>query len=416
MKCARCGKEQSDRFCQYCGNSADTDGSRTTLVEFPVAQRARSGLNGRVAAAVARQTATTPNNWKAELSERVRKVRERKNLQEARGRLHAEIEAAAQRLHQQQQPVQTAERPTVSEHHSNPIIEAALKRARKASEIAARGQHLHNLATAPKISPEPQAPPKSKQLPNLVPFQAVESVIEDKGEPAKVEPLKAELKSEPLNAETVKEIKATSPLDEKLPILRSTIPAIPPEAPQESSSPLLSETQNSTERGEEASKQPVRIIKETDSFPDYLDELIKVNQESDVRKNADYLQRIIATIVDIFIIALFTIPYWSVSYGMGVNLRDPRILWLLSIATLIVTFIFLTLTTWVSARTFGMTFVGTQVVCTTTGKRPSLIQSMLRSFGYLISLPTLGFILALLTRDRRGLHDILSGTTVVKDY
>ncbi len=409
MKCARCGKEQSDRStsCQYCGNSlTDVEGARPTLVEFPAVQRARAGLNDRVTAAAARQAAAS-GDWKAELSERVRKVRERKNLQEARGRLHAEIEAAAQRLHQQQQPVERA----VSEHHSNPIIEAALKRARKASEAAARGQHLHNVATAPKISPELQPQPKNRQI--LVPVQTpvVEPIKESKKEEIQPEPVKAELKPEPVKAETMKVV---SSLDEKLPILRSTIPAAPSDTPQAIEASPLHEASSTTE--EETSKQPVRVIKETDSFPDYLDELIKVSQESSVRKNADYSQRIIATILDLFVIALFTVPYWSVSYGLGVNLRDPRVLGLLSAATMVVVFIFLTLTTWASARTFGMIFVGTQVVCTTTGARPSLMQSILRSFGYLISVPTLGFALALVTRERRGLHDILSGTTVVKDY
>lgn len=406
MKCARCGKEQSDRStsCQYCGNSlTDADGTRPTLVEFPTVQRARAGLNDRVTAAAARQAAAASGDWKAELSERVRKVRERKNLQEARGRLHAEIEAAAQRLHQQQQPApaQPVER-AVSEHHSNPIIEAALKRARKASEAAARGQHLHNVATAPKISPEPQPQPKNRQL--LVPVQTpvTEPIKESKKEEMQPEPVKAEAP------------RVVSSLDEKLPILRSTIPAATSDTPQAIEASPLQEASSTTE--EETSKQPVRVIKETDSFPDYLDELIKVSQESSARKNADYSQRVIASILDLFVIALFTVPYWSVSYGMGVNLRDPRVLGLLSAATMVVVFTFLTLTTWASARTFGMIFVGTQVVCTTTGARPSLMQSILRSFGYLISVPTLGFALALVTRERRGLHDILSGTTVVKDY
>lgn len=414
MKCARCGKEQSDRMsCQYCGNT-DVDGARPTLVEFPVTQRTR--LNDRMT----RQASTTSGDWKAELSERVRKVRERKNLQEARGRLHAEIEAAAQRL-QQQQPIQGLER---SEHHNNPIIEAALKRARKASEVAARGQHLHNLATAPKIVPEPQSSVKSRQVPSLVPVQVMETVKEPESrvEPLKAESAKVEPKPETPKTGVAKELKVISPLDEKLPILRSTISASSSEMPASSPLPPTADKKVEEKASEkvmekvERSEQPVRIIKETDSFPDYLDELIKVSQESSVRKNADYSQRIIATVLDLFVIALFTVPYWSVSYGMGVNLQDPRVLWLLSTATLIVIFIFLTLTTWASARTFGMIFVGTQVVCAATGARPSFIQSLLRSFGYFISIPTLGFALALLTRDRRGLHDILSGTTVVKDY
>ena len=67
-----------------------------------------------------------------------------------------------------------------------------------------------------------------------------------------------------------------------------------------------------------------------------------------------------------------------------------------------------------SGETPGKKMMGIKVVDATTYKRASLIQLILRYVGYFISAITLvGFLLPLMRKDKRALHDLLSSTAVI---
>ncbi len=64
-------------------------------------------------------------------------------------------------------------------------------------------------------------------------------------------------------------------------------------------------------------------------------------------------------------------------------------------------------------QTPGKKFANIKVVDAKTLKEASYIQLIIRFIGYFISLLTFGFFWGLLRRDKKTLHDLLSGTTVI---
>jgi uncharacterized RDD family membrane protein YckC len=432
MRCVRCGKEQLDRAiqCPYCGNrlqresketneTAATETSRPTLIEFPATQQRSANRNS----AEKRSPTVGPMNgdWRAELSARVKQVKERRNLEEARGRLQAELEAAAQRYHQANaQPIvnihpampnesmagqaaETVDRPETEGRHPNPIIDAALKRARRATEVAIKRQQVAT-AAAPKMPPQVlQAKPKQAEIAMALPEQEQLTTVQPEQAPA-IE---------------IKRIEKPVPvISQKLDAAAesSEINPFPSPTPVLDARPRLLESKQPTPSV--AEQRPIRIIKESDAGPNYLDELIVICEQNLSNEHARYSQRTVAAVIDLSAVALFSSPYWLISYAMNVNFTDEKVLILLGSATLAIAIIYLTLATRMSARTLGMIFVGTRIINTNTGAPPSSFQALLRSFGYILSTAVLGlgFLWMFLDREKRGLHDLISGTSVVREY
>ncbi|MEW6734508.1 MAG: RDD family protein [Acidobacteriota bacterium] len=433
MKCVKCGKEQAERsiHCPYCGHRLQRDEKETvesasleerpTLIEFPTPSRASTTA-----------TRTTNADWRTELSERVRQVKERRNLQEARGRLQAELVAAAQRYQQSTSqtlqpqlvaslpspPVTTSPAPEPpdnsrsereSERHINPIIDAALRRAQRASEIAGREQYLNtNLAMATAAKPAPQVQPQTQPQAKPQPAIVTAPLPQQPSAAVPVVPAIKLPEDSALNTtETVEKITKTS---ESSIAVETTITVATPTI----SRPRLLEL----DQIQTTQERPIRVIKESETGPNYLDELISICKQNLANEHARYSQRIVAAIIDIFVIALANAPYWVISFFLHVNLLDQRVLLLLGSATLTMTLVYLTLTIAASARTFGMMFVGIHVINSNTGAPPTFLQACLRSFGYLFAtgLAGLGFAWLFIDREHRGLHDLVSGTSVVRDY
>ena len=70
----------------------------------------------------------------------------------------------------------------------------------------------------------------------------------------------------------------------------------------------------------------------------------------------------------------------------------------------------------VTGRTIGKGLMGIRIVGP-GGRRPSVVRSVLRTLGYLVSLVPAGagFWAVLLDRDRRAWHDHLAGSRVIHD-
>jgi uncharacterized RDD family membrane protein YckC len=81
---------------------------------------------------------------------------------------------------------------------------------------------------------------------------------------------------------------------------------------------------------------------------------------------------------------------------------------------IVVTFLYLTLLTALTGRTWAMRLLSLRVIDTKTGLIPTGGQSLGRSFFYLMSLATvLGVFFALISREGCTVHDRFTRTAVV---
>lgn len=499
MKCNKCGKEQSDKavVCPYCGFrlpkeiSKEATPERSTLIEFPSASnRSDKSLRNNVSTPVSNN-----NDWRAELSAKVRQVKERRNMQEARGRLQAELEAAAHRYQQaNNSQTATAIAPAMitglntnldleTDRPTNPVIEAALKRVQRASEIAVKKQpSINNSAgITPRLSqsnaqslPQPQSLAQTKAVAtassettseSITPNQSPVDFFDDDSILDNITPdplLMSKIDRESVSIATssapsttsvtsARIISATIPKTLSTPTLGATAVAplvfeeedaleyeqiipvtekinIPQNEREydflaqvaETENRIESQIESETESETDEPRRTVRVIKESEVGPNYLDELIAVSEQNRSLSSdaANPSQRLIAATLDLFIIIAASSVFWGTSYILGINISDERVISTLSFASVFIGLVYLTMMVFVAARTFGMMFVGTRVINSNTKESPSILQAMFRAVGYFLSvgLLGLGFIWMFLDHERRAFHDIISGTFVVRDY
>lgn len=147
---------------------------------------------------------------------------------------------------------------------------------------------------------------------------------------------------------------------------------------------------------------------------------------------AGFFERALAGVVDaIIILPLFALLAWAGSVVTGVRIprareitvdlvvgliiekNGPVVFW----AVFLVILVFLYCFIFIAARgqTPGKRLVGVRVV-TWYGEPPTLVRSLVRTLGYLPSaaLLWLGFIWIGFDREKRGLHDWIAGTYVVR--
>jgi uncharacterized RDD family membrane protein YckC len=87
-------------------------------------------------------------------------------------------------------------------------------------------------------------------------------------------------------------------------------------------------------------------------------------------------------------------------------------------AILVVMFIYQTATMAFIGRTFGMKLFSLEIIDAEMNELPTLHQSAVNSAVYLLSLLLLGigFLPAFFNEERRTLHDMLSGTLLIREY
>ena len=147
---------------------------------------------------------------------------------------------------------------------------------------------------------------------------------------------------------------------------------------------------------------------------------------------AGFFERALAGVVDgIIILPLFALLAWAGSAVTGVRIprareitfdlvvglliekNGPVVFWVILLVLLVFLYCFI----FIAARgqTPGKRLVGVRVV-TWYGEPPTLVRSLVRTFGYLLSaaLLWLGFIWIGFDREKRGLHDWIAGTYVVR--
>jgi uncharacterized RDD family membrane protein YckC len=167
----------------------------------------------------------------------------------------------------------------------------------------------------------------------------------------------------------------------------------------------------------EAPKIPKRLIKDDPNDPalNYLDSISRTLRVDDMStKSSSASRRLICALIDLIFCALLSSPIALAMNLTGNSLQDSRVIAVLAGSTIVVTFIYLTLMTALTGRTWAMRLLSLRVIDTKTGLIPTGGQSIGRSFFYLISLATVvGVAFALLSREGYTVHDRFTRTAVI---
>ena len=303
--------------------------------------------------------------WRKELSERVREVQEKRAREAAR----EAAESERKRMETAINPPQLELLPPTPMPAMNPLVAAALKRIERAHQPAPaeNRQPGTTLATAVAYAPEREENEMSETVsPNQqLAFEPEIPVVET-----------------PVIEEKVSHLAV-------VPVVEKTEPVRPPK----------------------------RLIKDDPNDPalNYLDSIAKNLRVDELeRRSASAFRRVFCALLDLIFCALLSAPIAGAMYLTGSNLQEMRVIAVLVGSVIVVTFIYLTLMTALTGRTWAMRLLSLRVIDTKTGLIPTGGQAIGRSFFYLVSLPTLvGIFFALVSREGYTAHDRFTRTAVV---
>jgi uncharacterized RDD family membrane protein YckC len=306
--------------------------------------------------------------WRKELSERVRAAQEKRAREAAR----EAAEAERQRMESAVNPPQLELLPPAPMPTVNPLVAAALKRIERAHQPAPSEsrQPATTLATAVAYAPEREDNDMSDTVPST-PELAFEPEV------AEVEPVVTVEKTHHLAVVAVSEPVAPVIID-------------PP--------------------------APKRLIRDdNDPALNYLDSISKTLCVDDLNHHsASAFRRIVCALLDLIFCALLSSPIAGAMYLTGSNLRDPQVIGVLTGSVIVVTFLYLTLLTALTGRTWAMRLFSLRVIDMKTGLIPTGGQAIGRSFFYLLSLATVvGVLFGLVSREGYTVHDRFTRTAVV---
>ncbi len=309
--------------------------------------------------------------WRKELSERVREVQEKRAREAAR----EAAEAERKRLEAATDPPQLELLPPAPMPAMNPLVAAALKRIERAHQTAPSEsrQPRTTLATAVAYAPEREDNDMSDTVPSTPQLAFEEPEI---------------LQAEP---------EVTVEKAHHLSVVAVSEPVAPPvETPK---------------------APPKRLIKDDPNDPalNYLDSISRNLCVDDLnRQSASAFRRLVGAVLDLIFCAILTAPIAGAIYLTGNHLQDPRAIGVVAGSLVVVTFIYLTVMTALTGRTWAMRLLSLRVIDTKTGLIPTGSQSIGRSFFYLMSLATVfGILFGLISREGHTIHDRFTRTAVI---
>ena len=374
MRCPSCGAIIRKRTmkCPECGafrnkSWVDPEISQSQLPELaetitkpnPVKSNGSSSL-----IAFPGTTRSTIPEWRKELGERVREVQERRAREaavECDQALVDETEVPSPQL----ELLPKAELPPV-----NPLVAAALQRIERAH---ARPQYAGNVAVATVQDYEPQL---AVNLEVAIP-------------PAEF--------TRPMLVEEEINVNDNPPPTEKVHNL-AVVPAPEPE---------------------EAAKtpKPKRLIREDDPALNYLDSLpTTAGLDVSRHQSAPIFIRMVSGVVDLIVICLLASPIYAVIQSNELSWQEPRTIAFAAGSFMVVSFLYLTISTALTGRTLGMRLLSLRVVDARTGLIPTGGQSAKRALVYNLSLASAGIVLmyTFIDREKQAPHDRCSRTAVVR--
>ena len=353
--------------------STTATASGSTLIEFPGVSR------------------LSRPQWRKDLSERVREIQERR----ARDATH-EAEEEVRRQAEQPATVEAGApqlglvpQPDVPE--VNPIVAAALKRLERARQPAPpmprpraslRGSTAAATARVAEEQYETEIKPVTAQgsapAPVLTPPQ-----------PAQTETATPQSKtSEQARERTLAIVPAQ-------PATKVVTPAAKPQPRRVS---------------------PDAVDKEQPGMPEPR-ETEGVTDEEFYDDRAPIAARLAGSLIDLLVVAFASSPFAAIIELTNGNWADWRVVASMGGIVLVVMFLYLTASTALAGRTWGMRLVSLRAVDAETGLPPTTKQAVGRALLYIASLVTLGFgiLYALFDAEGRTAHDHLSSTVVVRD-
>ena len=303
--------------------------------------------------------------WRKELSERVREVQEKR----ARDAACEAAEAERQRVEAAANPPQLELLPPAQMPAMNPLVAAALKRIERAHQTSQpeHRQPGHTVAAAVAYAPEREENEISDTVP-VEPQLTVEPEIPDVVEPEVV-------------------------------IEKPHLAVVPVSEPVVVDPP----------------KPPKRLIVDDDPALNYLDSISRnICVDDMAAKSASVFRRLIGALLDLLFCGLLSSPIALAMRFTGNSFQDMRVIAVLAGSVVVVTFMYLTLMTALTGRTWAMRLLSLRVIDTKTGLIPTGGQSIGRSIFYLISLASgVGILFALVSREGHTLQDRFTRTAVI---
>ena len=331
--------------------------SASTLIEFPGA-RARP-------------------QWRKQLSERVREIQERRAREaerEAEEAMRAPVASPAAVVETNAGPsLGLVPQPEVPE--MNPIVVAALRRIERARQ--------------------PQTlPPVTRSRGGA----AVARVVEEQYQ-------------EEINSLTAPSLLA--PLPQEAPVSKPDEPA---------------RERNLVVVPAPVKEEPAIKVRPARGSADVLDDVAFSQLETEANQTEDTLEdnyddrapvvaRMTASLIDFLVVAFASSPFAAVIELTNGNWSDLRVAATMGAISIVVMFLYLTASTALAGRTWGMSVLSLRAVDADTGLQPTTKQAVARALLYMLSLATLGLgiIYALFDAEGRTAHDHFSSTAVVQE-
>ncbi len=403
MKCKNCGHDYfgTHRVCPRCGQNFSkvaNSPSQSKLLEFP-----RRQLMAEQPESIKPEIPA----WRLELNEKLRAIKAKKELDSLN---HASTEETPEVKHTPPPTPATTNafkstlnsKPDVPKPKIvNPVVEKALRRARRANENAIR-------ASIPRIESARQS-------------QAATALALDKEATAR------KLEQEPLPEEKVfvkPEIEVNLPAIELQPqrelLLQEALKPVPiveqrltyiedDFIPQTGRPDPLDYIYAEVGKSEGASKS--LAAKLARQF------VPESKNQAALGEIPDLFTHIKIAVVDFVTISLSSAPFIALIKFMGGNFTEAGTLLVgLGLVGLVTAF-YLILTQSLCAKTFGMMVSRTHVVDAQTDECPSVGCLTMRTLGYFVSFGAAfaGFLWAAVDAQHRGWHDLISHTVIIRD-
>jgi len=314
--------------------------------------------------------------WRKELGERVREVQERRLRESA-------LESRALEANDEGKAPLLELLPQAEVSPLNPLVVAALARIERAHDPAHRGGSYSSFSGATAVAYAAQ-PDFSPELSNVA---ASSSPLELGGEPS-------------------------LPIPERVHNL-----AVVPNPPAQVESQLESIAVDDDSTA--PAQKPKRLIGGDVNDPalNYLDTIpTAVNVDDCSKRIAPIHLRFIASLIDLVVIGLLSWFPLALAGLIDLAWQDRRALILCVVTTVVVAFLYSTISTALTGRTLGMRLFSLRVIDARTKMLPTGSQSAGRAAVYILSVASTGIPLmyTLIDRDKRAAHDRFTRTDVVR--